>query len=247
MNTIHGMNEVMILLETPDFLIAAKPPGMETLSQDGGPELTALLRRTRNEPGLTPAHRLDRDTSGAQLLARTPEAEKGLVALFKQRRVHKSYLALCLGVPRNREGTINRNLSEWSGGRRPVRVLKKGGLEASTGYRVLAGAPAGPDGVRVSVISFQPHQGRTHQIRVHAAAFGYPILGDDQYGDRAANRTLGRVHGLQRQALHSWKLSFDWRGKTIQAVCPPPKDIRAAYSGLFGGASGDGETSAIFL
>lgn len=240
------MNEIPIILETADLLIVSKPPGMETISQSGGSELTSLLRLQRNEPNVTPVHRLDRDTSGAQLFARNSDAERDLILLFRQRLMEKTYIALCVGVPRNREGTINRNLSEWSGGRRPVRVIKKGGLEASTAYSVLAGSPADANGVRVSVIAFHPHQGRTHQIRVHASALGYPILGDDQYGDRTANRLQGRPHGLKRQALHSWKLFFDWRGKRIQAVCPPPEDVRTAYFGLFGDHAKAEDASKIF-
>lgn len=235
-----------IILQTPDLLVAAKPSGLETISQTGAPDLTALLRRLRNEPSLAPAHRLDRDTSGAQLFARTAQAEKELAALFKQRLVDKGYLALCLGVPRNRHGTINRNLCEWSGGRRPVRVLKKGGLEASTAYRVLAADVPDAADIRASVIVFQPHQGRTHQIRVHSAAFGYPILGDDQYGDRNANTIVRRLCGLKRQALHSWKLSFSWRGKPLNAVCPPQKDMSDAYTALFRASENNGEAAAIF-
>ncbi len=222
-----------LLLETPDLAVFAKPPGLETVSRDGGPELARLVRQARNEPGLTPAHRLDRDTSGAQLFARNPAAEQELVRLFRERRVEKTYLALCLGVPRNREGGINRNLSEWEGGgRRPVRVLKKGGLAASTHYRLLAASGELPGGWRASLLAFSPHQGRTHQIRVHAAAFGYPILGDDQYGDRQANRRAKETLGLARQALHAWRLAFDWRGKRIEAVCPLPDDMRLAVEGL---------------
>lgn len=227
--------EPYVIVETPDFLVAAKPPGMETVSMDGGAELTGLLRRLRNEPGLVPAHRLDRDTSGAQLLARNAGAEADLTRLFKQRRVEKTYLALCLGVPRNANGRINRNLSEWGGGRRPVRVVKRGGLEASTSYRLLAASDElDASGVRVSLLSFSPHQGRTHQIRVHAAALGYPVVADDQYGDRTANRALRDILGMRRQALHSWQLAFEWRGREVRAVCPLFPDMRAACGRAFG-------------
>lgn len=231
----HGTAEIII--EDEDFIVAAKPPGMETVSRDGGRELTRTLREARGEPGLVPAHRLDRDTSGAQLFARNPAAEQGLTDLFRHRRVEKMYLAVCFGVPRNAQGIINRNLSEWGGGRRPVRVLKKGGLEASTGYRVLAVSGELAAGFRVSLLAFSPHQGRTHQIRAHAAALGYPVLGDDQYGDRAANRSGREILGLRRQALHSWRLDFSWRGDAVSAVCPPFEDIRDALPVAFGAAA----------
>lgn len=223
-----SFGEPALLREEDDFLIVAKPPGLETISQDGGPELTGLLRKARGEPGLAPAHRLDRDTSGTQLLARNGRAEVELIRLFRERRVDKTYLALCLGAPRNRRGTINRNLSEWGGGRRPVRILKKGGLEASTAYEVLAVSKELAEGFKLSVVAFSPHQGRTHQIRVHAAGLGYPILADDQYGDRPANRLAKTMLGLKRQALHSWRLSFPWKGGIAAAECPLPDDMRTA-------------------
>lgn len=227
--------EAAIVLRDDDFLVAAKPPGMETISRDGGRELTRTLRDALAEPGLVPVHRLDRDTSGAQLFARNPVAEKGLTELFRRREVAKVYLALCLGVPRNSSGRVNRALSEWSGGRRPGRVLKKGGLEASTSYQVLAASKASLPGPAASLIAFSPRQGRTHQIRVHAAALGHPVLGDDQYGDRAANRTARELFGLARQALHSWRLEFVWRGRETSVVCPLPEDIAQALGRAFGG------------
>lgn len=226
------------MLEDPDFLVFTKPPGMETVSLEGGPELTALVRDMTGESGLAPVHRLDRDTSGAQLFARNPAAEQRLLQLFRQRHMEKTYLALCLGVPRNATGVINRNLSEWEGGRRPVRVLKKGGLPAATAYRVLGAAAfaAGSDGKpserRAGLLAFFPHQGRTHQIRVHAAALGHPVLGDDQYGDRPANKEAKTSLGLRRQALHAWRLAFLWRGKTVEALCPLPDDMEAALRRL---------------
>ncbi|MCL2001559.1 MAG: RluA family pseudouridine synthase [Planctomycetes bacterium] len=222
----------IIIHENRDWVVFFKPPGLETVSRDGGPELVSLVREALGEPNLTPAHRLDRDTSGAQLFARNPEAEMALTRLFRERRMEKTYLAICFGVPRNREGSIRRKLSEWESGRRPVRVVRRGGREASTRYRLLAASDELPAGWRASLVAFSPHQGRTHQIRVHAAAFGYPIMADDQYGNRSINRQAGDWLGLKRQALHSWRLSFDWRGEKVEAVCPLPDDLRLAMGKL---------------
>lgn len=223
-----SFNEPKVIRVDPDFVVFSKPSGLETISLDGGPELAAWARQSMGEPGLSPVHRLDRDTAGAQLFARNPEAEARLIKLFRERLVEKVYLALCLGAPRNRTGAINRNLSEWSGGRRPVRVVKKGGLVATTGYRVVADSGELEAGFKASLIAFFPHQGRTHQIRVHAASLGYPILGDDQYGDRPANRLARDLLGLKRQALHSWRLAFPWRGAQVEVVAPVAEDMRVA-------------------
>ncbi len=222
-----------IICEHPDFFVLAKPAGVETVSGDGAADFLSRAREETGEGGLLAAHRLDRDTSGALLLARSAAAERGLADRFRRRLVEKTYLALCLGRPRNDSGTINRRLSEWAGGHRPVKVLRSGGLEASTAYRVEAASGWLAEDFRVSLVSFRPHQGRTHQIRVHAAAIGYPVLGDDQYGDREANRTAKRLLGLRRQALHSWRLRFEWQGAAVEAECPPAEDMAAAMRTLW--------------
>ena len=215
-----------ILLDHPDFVACYKPPGRETISETGDPDLLSAVRELIGEPGLRPVHRLDRDTSGLQLFARHTVAEEGLTGLFRQRRIDKVYLAVCLGVPGNRTGCINRRLSSWQGGRRPIRVIKGGGgLEASTDYKVVAASDQWHDGKKLSLVEYGPRQGRTHQIRVHAAAFGYPILGDDQYGDRLANRQAANDFSLQRQALHSRHLEFLWNGEKVAISCPLPEDL----------------------
>lgn len=231
---LEGREEAQPLFANPDFVVVAKPPGMETVSEDGGPELLAATRTALDEPGLQAVHRLDRDTSGAQLFARDPAAADRLQSMFRHRQVEKTYLAVCLGSPRNRSGVVNRNLTPWSGGRRPVRVVKQGGLPAVTAYETLAPAATAAGGLRLGLLAFFPHQGRTHQIRVHAAALGCPILGDDQYGDRAANKAAKTLFGLKRQALHALRLAFDWRGARVEVACPPPEDMRLLLEQAFG-------------
>lgn len=214
--------EPQLLFEKPDFAVFYKPPGRETVSQSGEPDFLALAGAML-PGGMLPVHRLDRDTSGALLLARNAGAEAALTGMFRRREVEKTYLGLCLGEPSNRTGTINRALSKWSGGRRPVRVLRKGGLAAETAYRVLAAGDA--EGMRISLVAFEPRQGRTHQIRVHASSLGYPLLGDDQYGDRAANKALKDLCDLRRQALHSYRLAFPWQGGEVRVASPLSSDM----------------------
>ncbi len=228
------MYEPQLLFQETDFAVFYKPPGRETVSQSGEPDFLALAGALLSGP-LLPVHRLDRDTSGAVLLARNTGAEATLTALFRHRKVAKTYLALCLGEPRNRTGSINRPLSKWSGGRRPVRVMRQGGLPAETGYRVLAAGDA--EGLRISLIAFEPHQGRTHQIRVHAASLGYPLLGDDQYGDRPANKALKDLCDLRRQALHSYRLAFPWRDAEVGVTSPLPSDMGAVAERFLGSYS----------
>ncbi len=223
-----------VLAETDTLLVVDKPAGLETVVTGGGNTrfcLRSILRRRLSLPQLEPAHRLDRDTTGCVLFAKTSDCAEALQDLFRGRKARKEYLAVCLSVPRPPSGTIRHALSRWTGGKQPVRVLRGKGLDAQTDYRTLASA-----GVRslpqggASLVLFRPLTGRTHQIRVHAAAIGCPILGDDQYGDRAANRQARQAFGLDRQALHAWTIEFkDPRsGKILHVRAPVPKDMQAA-------------------
>jgi len=205
----------------------------------GQPETCFLsfVRLATGNPAWRPVHRLDRDTSGVLLAACDPAVLAVAEAWFRERRVEKTYLALCLGSPFNRTGTVRRALSGWEGGRRPVRTVRRGGAEAHTAYRVLAASGAGPRSA--SLIAFRPREGRTHQVRVHAAALGHPVLGDDQYGDRPANRHWRLAAGLTRQALHAWKAILpaggdagpsgpEGGGGPSIVTAPVPGDVAAA-------------------
>lgn len=227
--------EKLILYRDPHLLAAAKPAGLETRSQSGRQCFSALMRRGLGISTLAPVHRLDRDTTGVQLFAITKTARATLEKSFRERVVGKQYLAICLGVPANPEGTIRRNLSAWKSGRQPVRVIKgkEGkGLTAETSYFCLC------DNGDVSLILFTPKQGRTHQIRVHAQAIKHPILGDDQYGDRPANRTAKSETGLARQALHAWRivLPHPVTGKELRIESPLPADMCIAADSCFSGS-----------
>lgn len=222
-----------ILYDADGILAVDKPAGYETVALGDGKCLTRALRERLGDASVEAAHRLDRDTTGAQLFARSPAALKALTELFRHRQITKFYLAICAGAPINREGVISRNLSQWQGGRRPVQVVKGGGgLPASTEYQVLAVNREFP----ASFILFHPREGRTHQIRVHASAFGRPILGDDQYGDREANRRIKAMCGLKRQALHAWRVSLPGLGPgggALVVVAPVHPDMGRALDALF--------------
>lgn len=222
-----------ILFDQHGVLAVNKPAGFETYAAGGDKCLTKALRAQLAQNDIDPAHRLDRDTTGVQLFARGTASLQRLTELFKHRRTSKFYLALCFGVPANREGIIRRNLSKWMGGHRPVSVVKgDGGLTASTEYQVLAFNREFP----ASLILFHPREGRTHQIRVHASAFGRPVLGDDQYGDRDANRKIKELSGLKRQALHAWRIilpEINPDGSMLEICAPLLPDMQRALDLLF--------------
>ena len=225
-----------------------KPPGCETIALDpeGGKTGACFTSRVREWTGRRdwfPVHRLDRDTSGVQLMAKGDSAKIRAERWFREREVKKLYVALCLGHPPNRRGSIRRPLTEWQGGRRPVQTTRRGGQPAETAYQAILALPrtACPGRLAASVICFSPREGRTHQIRAHAAALGHPIIGDDRYGDRTANRCWRDGSGLDRQALHAWMmrlpLSTEQRGTATHAkpddappiiVSPIPPDLAAA-------------------
>ena len=172
-------------------LVIDKPAGIPVHGgPGGGPNLEHWFPLLRfglpQPPGL--AHRLDRDTSGVLVLGRHPKALRRLGRLFAEGRVEKVYWAVVSGVPREREGRIEAALAKQPRGTVGWRmVVDPGGQHAVTDYRVLGMA----DGR--AWLELRPRTGRTHQIRVHCAALGVPVVGDPAYGGSAG-------HPLQLQA-----------------------------------------------
>ncbi len=209
------------LYENNKIIVFNKPVGVETISAQlkiGSQCMTAQIQEKWGEE-FYPAHRLDRDTSGVMLFGKTKKIAQHYTEFFRTRQVKKSYLALCWGKPSHPQGTIKRNLSKWEGGKNPVRTLPIGkGVTATTDYICLDSFRIEKEKKWVSLMLFLPHEGRTHQIRVHAQSISLPLLGDDQYGARELNRVARTEWGLKYQALHALRLQFE--GITVDA--PPP-------------------------
>ncbi len=215
-----------IIFENANLIVVNKPAGIESVaSQNKGKSISEVIQLEKEDTNIKPVHRLDRDTTGTMVFAKNLETLGKLEAFFKERKTIKRYLALCVGIPRNQEGVIRRNLSNWTGGHKPVRVVKGGGgLSAETEYKVIASSKKNG----ASLIMFTPHQGRTHQIRVHAEAFGRPIIGDHQYGNREYNRKIKDNTGLKRQALHAWQLilpEMNENGEDLEFEAPLHDDF----------------------
>ena len=168
-------------------------------------------------PGIV--HRLDKDTSGLMVVARSPEAHRQLAAMIKERRVRRSYLALVEGHPRSRTGTIDAPLGRDY--RAPERraVGGRGPRDARTHFTVRELLPGD------ALVEARLETGRTHQVRAHFAAIGHPIAGDPRYGH------AGR-HGLARQFLHSAELGFRHpaTGHAVEYVSPLPDDLAVALT-----------------
>lgn len=179
-------------------------------------------------PGIV--HRLDRDTSGVMVVARTPAAAEALMAAFKARAVEKVYLALATGTLSPPEGVIDAPVAR-DPRRRQRMAVAPGGRASRTAYRVLAYLGGGSAGPEHSWLRLEPFSGRTHQIRVHLRAVGHPIVGDAVYGRRS--RHIGRM------ALHAWRLAFahPTTGETVRFEAPLAPDIAEAVAQL--GLMGD--------
>jgi 23S rRNA pseudouridine1911/1915/1917 synthase len=213
-----------ILYEDEDFLAINKPAGMVVHPAPGHPSQTfvnALLFHCKQlqtqegdlRPGIV--HRLDKDTSGILLAAKTMEMHQQLVSLFCSRQIEKRYLAICIGNPGDR--IINAPLGRHPIHRKEMAVLKSGGKESISRCRTLATHPP------FSLVEITPLTGRTHQIRVHLKHVQSSILGDPVYGVASINLK----EKAERQMLHAESLRFihPRTKKLIELRAPPPKDF----------------------
>jgi 23S rRNA pseudouridine955/2504/2580 synthase len=224
--------EFPILFED-DYLLAIDKP--EGVAVHGGSGVSfgviEQLRRARPQAKfLELVHRLDRDTSGILLIAKRRSALVNLQAQFKARETGKTYLALVKGVWPAKLKVIDLPLHKYlvnggeEDGERRVKVVTKddpNGMRSITLVK-LAKVITLPTGDQASLLEVTIKTGRTHQIRVHLAHHGHPILGDDKYGDFELNKALAKV-GMKRMYLHAWKLGFNHpsSGLLTQLVCEP--------------------------
>ncbi|WP_313106163.1 RluA family pseudouridine synthase [Brevundimonas sp.] len=233
-----------VLYEDADLIVIDKAPGMAAHPAPGcetGTLVNALLAHCGDSlsgiggvarPGIV--HRLDKDTSGVMVAAKTDRAHQGLSALFATHDIERTYIALTRGMPLPREGRIETLIGRSHGDRKKMAVLKTGGRNSITDYVVerTFGTPAklgaAPPAARVACTL---HTGRTHQIRVHMASKGSPLLGDPVYGSgspAAPVRAAVAEAGLTRQALHAAVLGFvhPVTGQPLRFETAPPEDMQ---------------------
>jgi 23S rRNA pseudouridine1911/1915/1917 synthase len=224
---IAQLPHVPVIFEHDDFLIIEKPAGLivhPPHDQFSGvclsdwlvatyPDLKGVGLATR--PGIV--HRLDKDTSGLMIIPRTSAAHATCAGLFKDRHIHKTYLALVSGQPPQ---TAQVNYSIDRHPTDPTRMTHRlyGGRSALTTLQVLQRYPD------AALIKAEPLTGRTHQIRVHCLALGHPLLGDTLYGSAS--------NVIARQALHAHQLSFSWHGEPFTFTSELPADMARACQQL---------------
>ena len=234
-----------VLFEDADLIVIDKPAGMAAHPAPGsetGTLVNALLAHCGDtlsgiggvaRPGIV--HRLDKDTSGVMVAAKSDRAHAGLSALFAAHDIERTYIALTRGAPSPAKGRIETCIGRSPHDRKKMAVLKSGGREAVTDYvvqqafAVPAKAGAAPLAARVACTL---HTGRTHQIRVHMASRGAPILGDPVYGSgspAAPVRAAVAAAGLTRQALHAAVLGFvhPVTRERLRFETAPPADMTA--------------------
>ncbi len=223
------MTDDFILFEDADILVVNKPTGTYVHPSPGhetGALTDALVARrpamatvgSRERPGVV--HRLDAETSGVMVFAKTDRAYRALRKAFESHaRVEKTYLAVLHGAPKTKTGTLETTIGKKPWDPRRMAADVPGGRRAVTHWTVLA--RRGP----VALVEFVIETGRTHQIRVHAAHLGCPLVGDALYGDVAKDRRL-RVKPT-RQLLHAVELSFPHPvdGRRLTFAAEPPPDI----------------------
>jgi len=207
-----------IVFEDDWAIVLAKPPGIvvhPTYKNTSGTLLNAVLWRFRDRAHVQPGilTRLDKDTSGLVVVALTPAVHAVMQKDGAAGRIRKRYLALVRGIPEPRAATISLPLARDIGDRRRV-VVTPNGAACETRYEVLAATSD------LSLLECEPVTGRTHQIRVHLAASGWPILGDAVYGEPST--------AIARQALHAWRVSMPHpvTRKPLELEAPLPDDFQ---------------------
>ncbi|WP_422927574.1 RluA family pseudouridine synthase [Singulisphaera sp. PoT] len=226
--TVAG--RLKILHEDRYVLIVDKPPGVltlptqeresDTLIERAGRYLT--IRHGRRNPYIGVVHRLDKDTSGALALARSPDAVRAFQSLFRKHDIERQYLTVVEGVPERLEGTVDLPMMEGRVDmRRGVERRPGMGKVAVTHYRVIERF-----GPVASLVACWLETGRTHQIRIHMSEIGHPVVGDKVYRPRTRPRCKAQFH---RQALHAQTLGFvhPLTEKSIHVEAPLPADFSA--------------------
>ena len=227
-----------ILYVDADLIVLDKPAGLVVHPAPGHAADTlvnALLHHCADlqgiggelRPGIV--HRLDKDTSGVLVVAKNEQAVAHLDAQFSAHTVEKEYLALVWGAPRKPSGTIDLPVGRHPVHRQKMAITEKG-RPAVTRYETLAAMPL------ASLLRVRIETGRTHQIRVHLAHLGHPVVGDAVYG--RARHGLPADLEIPRQMLHAHrlKLTHPRDGRPLEFIAPPPADFLAAQKILVGGA-----------
>jgi 23S rRNA pseudouridine1911/1915/1917 synthase len=236
-------SEFEVLYDDEAMVVVDKPPGLPVHPSASYHRntLTFLLRERYPDAPPHLAHRLDRETSGVLVCARTLEDERVLKKAFERRQVDKTYLAIVRGRVETESGRIDLPLGRPDEGLHLLMEVRSDGAPARTRYRVVARA------AEHTLVALRPETGRQHQLRVHMAALGHPIVGDKLYGPEGPQPFLDYVEagmspelearlGHPRQALHAHRLTLlhPRRGDATTVVAPLARDLQELWQRLGG-------------
>ncbi len=231
---------IEIVFEDDHLLVVDKPAGMVVHPAAGnydGTMVNALLHHCHGRlsgiggvarPGIV--HRIDKDTSGLLVVAKTDPAHEGLAAQFAKHSIERRYAAIVAGLPKTGSGTVDANLARSSTDRKKIAIVSVGrGKRAVTHWRLVETLK------QAALMECQLETGRTHQVRVHMASIGHPLLGDPVYGrSRSEHREVLKRLDFNRQALHAARLGFvhPITGGTLTFDSPIPSDMQQLLSYL---------------
>ena len=237
----------LIVVDKPAGLVVHPGPGnwtgtlVNALIHHCGDSLSGIGGVKR--PGIV--HRIDKDTSGLLVVAKTDQAHLHLAAQFadhgRKGPLQRAYSALVWGAPSSLKGTIDANLARSQANRQKMAVVKTSGRHAVTHWQVKQRFGANDEAALASLLDCRLETGRTHQIRVHMAYIGHPLIGDADYGsgfrtkiNRLEEPLKTAVAGFNRQALHAGLLAFEHpvNGKTLRFESPYPADFANLLSSL---------------
>lgn len=229
----------LVLFENEAFVVLNKPAGLLSIPDREGKE-NSLKRMLQDKYGqIFTVHRIDRETSGVIVFAKNEDSHRFLSVAFEDRNVEKYYQGIVQGTLTEKEKTIDAPIME-NPSKKGLMMVNRKGKPSTTIFRVLE------EFGKYSLIEFRILTGRTHQIRVHMADYGHPIVCDPLYGDgkpillsslkKKFNLSKDQLEErpiMPRLALHAWKLKFkDEQGKEHEFVAPLPKDMRAFMAQL---------------
>lgn len=222
-----------ILYEDEALLLVNKPAGLVVHPGAGhqtGTLIHGLLAHTQRlshvagplKPGIV--HRLDKDTSGIMVVAKSDATHRALAKQFADRTVQRTYVAFVRGRVPQDTGVVNAPLGRHPKDRQRIAVQPAGrGREAITQYKVLRRLPG------MTMLELTPQTGRTHQLRVHLAHLGFPLLGDPRYGPQQKRDGSRTIPFFSRQTLHAWRLGFRHpaTGEFVEFTAPLPQEFSA--------------------
>lgn len=222
-----------MLFEDPSVLVVNKPAGVNVHPGDHKSDEASLIEAVTDyfqgkfdtltfRPSLV--HRIDRDTSGAVVIAKTKPALDRLLDALQNDKFDKTYAAVTSDSPNPPEGTVKKRLLRVENAKNEAKVrIDEAGQSAVTHYRTLKNGIEG----KYALLECRIETGRTHQIRVHLASVGAPVLGDRAYGNPKENAFAKRRFGTSRQLLHAWKIGFPHpeTGKLVSVEAPFEPDM----------------------